>query len=203
MHEFANDLPCKSGELAKEERRTVGPPLFLLRLEGFRSGLYYCYPCALFLCRQLAEDILDLFDLRRAICVASRENESVFDIAMGGVNQRLGDAVRRILGLARRQTAVALFGRDSAVLDAIDERRPDRSSRHADGALDDDHVLFLRIQIGLLEIRMNVAFLGGHKPGAELNAVGAVGQSLLDVILGIDPTCDDERTVPEDPRSPL
>ena len=68
----------------------------------------------------------------------------------------------------------------------LDEVIVQGSSRHAHGALYDDDVLLLCLNIGLFEADIRVAFLRGHETGSDLDAGAAQGEIVENVLMGED-----------------
>ncbi len=55
------------------------------------------------------------------------------------------------------------------------------AGREGHGALDDLNVLGLGLDVGLLEARVGVAFVGGHEAGAHLYPCGTKLKEFVDV----------------------
>ena len=129
--------------------------------------------------------------------VGTGEGEAVLQQALLGVYQGQGDAVRA-LGVVAGADAVegALEGLLEASLHILQERAVDRAARQAHGALDDLDVLFLGVDVGLLELDVRVALVGGHEAGAHLHAGGAHLQELVDVRAVPDAARGDDRDGP-------
>lgn len=80
----------------------------------------------------------------------------------------------------------ALEGLFQAVAGRADKVIGERPARHAHRTADNGHIFLARRQIGLLEALVGIAFMGGHKTRAHLDARSAEIKKFLDVRAGID-----------------
>src|SRR5699024_10107292 len=110
----------------------------------------------------------------RPVGVAAAEEKGVILIPLSRVYQGLGNAVGNLRNIAVLQTPVALTDRRPLSSLYLGHKGIiDGPSRHSHGTLDDDDVLLLGLNIGLLVIQGSVALLRGHKAGGYLDPIGS------------------------------
>ena len=96
--------------------------------------------------------------------VGPAEEETLFHIALHGLDEGVGDAVRHLGRLAGFETAGAVLRREAqALLKLLHQRSGQRTARHSHRAVDDAHILGLGRQQDVFIGLAGVALVVGMK----------------------------------------
>jgi hypothetical protein len=122
-------------------------------------------------------------ELVNSICVGAAEGEAIFEIASFGVNKRLGDTVGDGLEITASKTLPGAFEFFlAACTDAVKKFVAYGPSGEADGAVDDNDVVFFAINEGLFEFIGGVTFVSRDEPCGHLHATCAHLQKFIDIL---------------------
>ena len=129
----------------------------------------------------------DLLDARH---VFSCKHKPRLHIALLCTYERADDAE---IMLARLEAGVASLRRNRALHDACRERRADSAAGQADRTVNDNNILWLRLEIILLERGSRIRLGARCEAGTHLDAVGAHFYEINDVLTGEDAAGGNDR----------
>ena len=142
----------------------------------------------------ILNDVFYMFHLCEAFDVGTGEEETMLDVTEYSVCEGLCDAVFRFCRITYRDAAVTVRRGDTAfLLHPLEEWCIDRSSRHADGALNDAEIFRLRMQEYILIGLGGIALIDSDETGGELHASRTGRLHCPKIVVVPDATCSEDR----------